>query len=52
MEGLNKNNIKTKISDAITDFFNDISYNNQQIVNTISYNKIKSKINKNFSNNY
>ena len=49
---LNKNNIKTKISDAITDFFNDINYNNQQIVNTISYNKIKSKINKNYSNNY
>ena len=49
---LNKNNIKSKISDAITDFFNDQNNNNQQIVNTISYNKIKSKINKNYSNNY
>lgn len=49
---LNKNNIKSKISDAIYEFFNDINYNNQQIVNTISYNKIKRRINKNYANNY
>ena len=49
---LNKNNIKSKISDAIYGFFNDINYNNQQIVNTISYNRYKNKINKNYTNNY
>ena len=49
---LNKNNIKSKISDAIYGFFNDINYNNQQIVNTISFNRYKNKINKNYTNNY
>ena len=50
---LNKKNIKYKISDAINEFFNDINYNNQQIVNTISYNRNINKINnKNYSNNY
>ena len=51
---LNKNNLKPKISNFIYDFFNELNYNynNPQIVNTISYNRNKNKINNNYSNNY